>query len=239
MKVLALETSGSTCSVALLDDSKVIADFNCNTGTTHSQNLMPMIDQVQKFSDTNLDNIDVLACSVGPGSFTGLRIGIATVKGMALSLNKKVIAVPSLVGLAYNVPFFDGIICSVLDARNDNVYAALFEYKDKPCMMGQYISDSVDSLIEVLKTKDCNIMFVGDGAIAYKDKFIENFEDRALFMPYHLNFQNATSIAKAAFDKATLGEYDDYNSITPLYLKKSQAERMLDLNAKDSDNKND
>lgn len=236
MKILALETSGSNCSVALIDEEKVIADFNCNTGTTHSQNLMPMLEQVQKFSEVSLDDIDYFASSIGPGSFTGLRIGIATIKGMALSLNKKVLAVPSLVGLAYNVPYFDGIICSVLDAKNDNVYAALFEYKDRPYMLGNYISDSVNSLINVLKTKDCNILFVGDGAIAYKELFKKEFGGKAFFMPYHLNFQTAVSIAKAAVDKAKLGEFDDYNTITPLYLKKSQAERMLDLNAKDTDN---
>lgn len=235
MKVLALETSGNNCSVAILDENEVIADFNCNTGTTHSQNLMPMLDQVQKFSETALDDIDFLACSVGPGSFTGLRIGIATIKGMALSLNKKVIAVPSLVGLAYNVPHFDGIICSVLDARNNNVYAGLFHYEDKPCMMGQYISDSLEALIEVLNTTDMPILFVGDGAVAYHDSLIEHFGKRAFFMPYHLNFQTAVSIGKAAMDKAMLGEYDDYHTLAPLYLKKSQAERMLDLNAENSD----
>ena len=236
MKILALETSGSNCSVAIIDEEKVIADFNCNTGTTHSQNLMPMLEQVQKFSEVSLEDIDYFASSIGPGSFTGLRIGIAAVKGLALSLNKKVLAIPSLVGLAYNVPYFDGIICSVLDAKNDNVYAALFEYKDRPYMLGTYISDSVNSLINVLKTKDCNILFVGDGAIAYKELFQNEFGEKAFFMPYHLNFQTAVSIAKAAVDKANLGEFDDYNTITPLYLKKSQAERMLDLNAKDTDN---
>lgn len=230
MKVLAIDTSGNNCSAAIVDESKVIADFDCNTGTTHSQNLMPMLEQIQKFSELELDDIDFFACSIGPGSFTGLRIGIATVKGMALSLNKKVIAVPSLVGLAYNVPYFDGIICSVIDARNDNVYAALFKYDGKPYMIGDYISDTVDSLIDTLKTSNDNIMFVGDGATAYKNKFIDSFKDKAFFMPSHLNCQSAVSVAKAALNKANLGEFDDFNSITPLYLKKSQAERMLDLN---------
>lgn len=234
MKVLALETSGSNCSVALLDEEKVIADFNCNTGTTHSQNLMPMLEQVQKFSELSLDDIDYFACSVGPGSFTGLRIGIASVKGMALSLDKKVVAVPSLVGLAYNVPYFNGIICSVLDARNDNVYAALFEIKDIPHMMGNYISESVTTLIDTLKGSNRDILFVGDGAISYKEVFEKEFKEKAFFMPYHLNFQNAVSIAKAAIDKIKIGEIDDYNSITPLYLKKSQAERMLDLSEKNT-----
>lgn len=229
MKVLALETSGSNCSVAIIDENKVIADFDCNTGTTHSQNLMPMLEQVQKFSEIDLNDIDVFASSVGPGSFTGLRIGIASIKGMALSLQKKVIGVPSLLGLAYNVPYFEGIICSVLDARNNNVYAALYELKDgKPIRIGDYISDTVDVLIETLKGKNCGVLFVGDGAMAYHEKFQENFAEKAFFMPYHLNFQNAVSVAKAALDKAALGEFDDYNTIMPLYLKKSQAERMLE-----------
>ncbi len=228
MKVLALETSGSNCSVAILDENKVIADFNCNTGTTHSQNLMPMVDNVLKFAELTLDDIDILANSIGPGSFTGLRIGIATIKGIAISLNKKVIGVPSLLGLAYNVPHFDGVICSVLDAKNNNVYAGIYKNDDIPTLLGDYISDSVDILIEKLKENNCKILFVGDGAIAYKEKFIETFGNNALFVPYYLNNQNAVSIAKSALDKAKNNEYDDYNSIHPLYLKKSQAERMLE-----------
>ena len=151
MKILALDTSGTNCSVSIIDEDKVIADFNLNTGLTHSQTLMPLIDSMCKFSEIDLKDIDVFACSIGPGSFTGLRIGIATIKGFALSLNKKVIAVPTLVGLAYNITNFDGIICSVLDARNDNVYAALFKYENKPKMIENYITDSVDTLIENLK----------------------------------------------------------------------------------------
>ena len=229
MKVLAVETSSNNCSVALLDENKVIADFNCNTGTTHSQNLMPMVDQVLKFAEADLNDIDVLAGSTGPGSFTGLRIGIATIKGMAISLKSKVIGVPSLLGLAYNVPHFCGIICSVIDARNDNVYAALYKQEDdKIVMVGDYISDSLNTLIEELKKHDKKIFFVGDGAISYRERFTEEFGDKAIFMPYHLNCQSAVSVAKAALDKANNNEFDDYNTIKPLYLKKSQAERMLE-----------
>lgn len=229
MKVLALETSGNNCSVALLDEDKVIADFNCNTGTTHSQNLMPMVDQVLKFTEIELNDVDLLASSIGPGSFTGLRIGIATVKGMALSLNKKVVGVPSLLGLAYNVPSFCGIICSVLDARNDNVYAALYKREnEKIVMIGDYISDNIEVLIAELKKHNEKIFFVGDGAVSYKDRFVEEFADKAKFLPYYLNFQTAVSVAKAAIDKAKNNEFNDYNTIMPLYLKKSQAERMLD-----------
>lgn len=228
MKILALETSGNNCSVAILDEEKVITDFNLNTGTTHSQNLVPMLEQIQKFSNIGLNEIDAIACSIGPGSFTGLRIGIATVKGIALSLNKPVIAVPTLTGLAYNVPTFDGLICSILDAKNDNVYAAVFENKEETKMISPYITETIHDLIEYLNKQNQKIIFVGDGAVAYKDIILENLKEQATFMPYHLNMQLASSIAKAAIDKAKNNEYETFDTLTPLYLKKSQAERMLE-----------
>lgn len=236
MKILALDTSGTNCSVCILDEEKVICDFNLSTGTTHSQTLLPMIDTLKKFSNIDLDDIDVLACSIGPGSFTGLRIGIATIKGFALSLNKKVIGVPTLVGLAYNNSYFDGYICSVLDAKNNNVYAGIFKYENgKPILKDNYITDDVDTLINKLKEKDSKILFVGDGALAFKEKFQTAFGENAFFAPIHLNNQLSSSIAKAALDKALLGEFDDYNTLNPLYLKKSQAERVLEQDGKSDD----
>lgn len=235
MKVLAIDTSGTNCSVCILDEEKVICDFNLSTGTTHSQTLLPMLDTLKKFSHIDLDDIDVLACSIGPGSFTGLRIGIATIKGFALSLNKKVIGVPTLVGLAYNTSFFNGYICSVLDAKNNNVYAGIFKYQNgKPILVDNYITDDVDKLICILKEKNDNILFVGDGALAFKEKFVESLNEKAFFAPIHLNNQLSSSIAKAALDKAMLNEFDDYNTLDPLYLKKSQAERMLEQDAKNT-----
>lgn len=225
MKILALDTATSNCSAAIIDENSIIANFNLNTGLTHSQTLVPMVDIMCKYADIDLNDIEVFACSVGPGSFTGLRIGIATIKGFALSLNKKVIGVPSLVGLAYNIPYFDGIICSVLDARNDNVYAGLFKYEDKPKMIENYFTDSVDALIENLKVKNEKVIFVGDGAVAFKEKFKEALGEKAFFAPLHLNESLATSIAKAALDKATFEEFDTCDTVMPLYLKKSQAER--------------
>lgn len=226
MKILALDTSGTNCSCCVIDDTKVICDFNLSTGTTHSQTLLPMINEMSKFSEIDIADIDVFACSVGPGSFTGLRIGIATIKGFALAQNKPVIGVPSLVGLAYNISNFDGIICSVLDARNDNVYAALFRYKDgKPVMIEHYITDTIDVLIENLKGKEEKVMFVGDGATAFKEKFENELSEKAYFAPLHLNNQLSTSIAKAALDKASLEEFDTCDTLMPIYLKKSQAER--------------
>lgn len=226
MKILALDTSGMNCSASIIDEEKVICDFNISTGTTHSQTLLPMIDAMLKYSEISLEDIDVFACSIGPGSFTGLRIGIATIKGFALAQNKPVIGVPSLVGLAYNISNFDGIICSILDARNDNVYAALFKYSDnKPVMIENYITDTIDSLIKNLKEKNEKIIFVGDGSVVFKEKLIENLNENANFAPLHLNNQLSTSIAKAALEKALLEQFETFDTLMPMYLKKSQAER--------------
>lgn len=231
MKILALDTSGMNCSACIINEEKVIADFNVNTGTTHSQTLMPMIDSMLKYSDVSLDDIDVFACSIGPGSFTGLRIGIATIKAFALANNKAVVGVPSLVGLAYNISNFDGIICSILDAKNDNVYAALFKYEnDKPVMIENYITDTIDDLIENLKSKNEKVMFVGDGSVSFREKLIESLNEKAYFAPLHLNNQLSTSIAKAALEKANLGETESCDTLMPMYLKKSQAEREAEKN---------
>ncbi|MBO5143672.1 MAG: tRNA (adenosine(37)-N6)-threonylcarbamoyltransferase complex dimerization subunit type 1 TsaB [Clostridia bacterium] len=232
MKILAIDTSGPNCSVAIIDDNKVVADFTINNGTTHSQNLVPMVEQVQKFTNIELSDIDAFACSIGPGSFTGLRIGIATIKGFAMSLNKPVLSVPTLLALAYNVCNFDGVICSIIDARNDNVYAGIYRSSEEGIeLVDDYVSDNIEILIDKLKDFDDNIIFVGDGVETYKDLLLENLKSDSKeisFATSHLNCQYALSVARAAKDMALKNEYNDYNSLSPLYLKKSQAERELD-----------
>lgn len=239
MKILAIDTSGPNCSVSIIDDTKVLADFTINNGTTHSQNLVPMVEQAQKFANLELTDIDAFACSIGPGSFTGLRIGIATIKGFALSLNKPVLSIPTLLALAYNISNFDGLLCSIIDARNDNVYAGIYRNDEGSLILAEdYISDNIEVLIEHLKDYDDNIIFVGDGVSVYRDLLLEKIHGDSvniLFAPEHLNCQYALSVARAAYDKATNNQYDDYNSLSPLYLKKSQAERELDAkNGKDA-----
>ena len=235
MKILAMDTSGPNCSVCILDEEKVICDFNLNTGTTHSQTLLPIVDTLKQFSNVELSDIDVFACGIGPGSFTGLRIGLATVKGFALSINKPVIGVSTLLGLAYNTSIFDGLVCSVLDAKNNNVYAGIFKYeKDKPILVGDYITDDVDTLINILKEKNSKVLFVGDGAISFRKNFEDALGDMAYFAPLHLNNQLASSVAKAALDRALLNDFDNYDTLNPMYLKKSQAERMLENDVKSS-----
>lgn len=236
MKILAIDTSGPNCSIAVTEDNKVIADFTINNGTTHSQNLVPMIEQVQKFTNIELSDIDAFACSIGPGSFTGLRIGIATVKGFAMSLNKPTLSVPTLLALAYNVQNFDGIICSIIDAKNDNVYAGIYR-KDQNTLIqiGDYISDNIDVLINYLQDFDDNIIFVGDGVNTYQKLLLAKLNSdfrNVSFAPTLLNCQYALSVANAANDMASRNIFSDYNSLSPLYLKKSQAERELDAKSK-------
>lgn len=236
MKILAIDTSGPNCSVAITDNNAILADFTINNGTTHSQNLVPMIEQVQKFTNIELTDIDAFACSIGPGSFTGLRIGIATVKGFAMSLNKPTLSVPTLLALAYNVQNFDGIICSIIDAKNDNVYAGIYRAEHNSLtQVSEYVSDNIDVLINNLKDFDDNIIFVGDGVNTYHDLLLENLNGdfrNVSFAPSHLNCQYALSVARAANDMASKNDFSDYNSLSPLYLKKSQAERELDAKSK-------
>ena len=232
MNILALDTSGPNCSVAILSDQKVIANFNINIGKTHSETLLPLIDDILKFSNLTLDDIDVYACSVGPGSFTGIRIGIATIKGFAISANKPIVSVSSLESLAYNIPTFDGLICSILDAKNNNVYAGIYKINDSLEMIGDYYTDSINDLINDLKEETNNILFVGDGAISYKDILKNNLNEKAFFTPYHLNEQSSVSVAKAALNKFNRNEIETVDTLHPLYLKKSQAERMLEQNNK-------
>ena len=235
MNVLAIDTSGANCCCAILNEEKVIANFNINIGLTHSETLLPLIDALFSISKLSLKDIDLFAVSVGPGSFTGIRIGISTIKGFALSLNKPVISVSTLESLAYNIPYFDGIVCSILDARNNNVYAAIYDISDVPKMLGDYQTDSINSLINELRKHDKKILFIGDGSISYKEILQDEFKENAFFVPYHLNEQSAVSIAKAALYKFSRNEIDSVDALHPLYLRKSQAERMMD-DAKGSSN---
>lgn len=228
MKILALDTSGPNCSVAVLDELKVIANFNINIGKTHSETLLPLVDELSKFTNIKLEEVDAFACCIGPGSFTGIRIGIATIKGFAISLNKPVISVSTLEGLASNIPTFDGLVCSILDAKNNNVYAALYHLNEYPEMIGDYFTESIENLISEIKKHDEKILFVGDGAISYKELLKNELKDKAQFTPHYLNEQSAVSVARVALNKYLKNQIETVGELHPLYLRKSQAERMFE-----------
>ena len=232
MRILAVDTSSKNCSVAIVevDENKnynIIAFENSDDEKTHSQKLMPIVDKVFKEHNLTLKDMDLLACCVGPGSFTGIRIGIATMKAFADVTNIKTVSVTSLESLSYNIEE-DGIIIPIINCKNNNVYSAIFSKENNTYkQIGKNISDNIDNAIRLYKAnvENKNITFVGDGSILYKDLLTSKLSNKLIFS--NKNIQSSISLAKCAYDKYLEGLYGDSNNLSPLYLRKSQAERAL------------
>lgn len=242
MKILAVDTSSKNCSVAIVEvdenrNFNVIITENKDDEKTHSQKLMPLIDTIFKKSNLSLDDINLLACCLGPGSFTGIRIGIASVKAFADVKNIKAVGVTSLESLAYNVTD-STYVASLLDCKNENVYGGMFyNLKNDYIQLEDNIADSAEATLDIFVDKFAKIQapdvaFVGNGSILYKDliktKFAENpnlVNCKLLFSDN--NVQSAISLAKCAYYKFMQGQFGDSNILSPLYLRKSQAERTL------------
>lgn len=219
MIILAISTSSNICSVSLLEDDKCIQELNISDVKTHSENLMPLIDELLKTSNISLDNISLIACDNGPGSFTGIRIGIATVKALSEAKNIPVITCSSLEALSYNIDNYTGHICSIIDAKNNQVYAGIFNSKHD--LIGDYIADTFEKTIEMCN-KYPDIIFVGSGTDTYKDVLRNYGLDNVL---------HAKNVGKCAFHKfSNLGITQSIDNILPMYLKPSQAERMKATN---------
>ena len=281
MKVLAIDTSSKRCSVCIYDNDHVIINLNNDDEKTHSVKLMPMVDHAFKETGLTLDDISLLVCCIGPGSFTGVRIGISTVKAFADVKNIPVVGITSLESLAWNVVLpgnnsmsnkinvseqvsdnastktkneisISTLICSLIDAKNNNVYCGLYHYNDKMNLI-EIFAEDINTTIEKIKKiyieKDfSDIIFVGDGAVTYKEIILSSlklddvhgcannskndFTDNASciikFCDEEHNFQCGPSLAKAGLQKYIEGSYGDSNSIFPVYLRKSQAERALE-----------
>jgi len=230
VKILGMDTSCSIASVAVLENDSFLGEYSINHKKTHSQKLMPMMNELFNNLEIKPSDIDAFAVSVGPGSFTGLRIGISTIKGMAQALEKPVIGIPTLEGLAYNVLAYDGCICPIIDARNDNVYTAIFSYdKDKKIMHrhSDYMALHIQELITKLENEQ-KIIFLGDAAQKFEHTIKEKLEIRAEFAGNHLSLPKASSIAYVGYKTLIQqGQVDSYISIKPLYVRSSQAERMF------------
>ena len=227
MKILAIESSAVTASIAILTDNVLTAEYTVNYKKTHSQTLLPMIDEVCKMTECDIDSVDLIAVSAGPGSFTGLRIGAATGKGIALALNKKMAAVPTLKAMAYNVYGTKDIICPVMDARRQHLYTALYQFNED----GKLIELEAQSLLsyEELTAKlnelGKNVIFVGDGIEPAKEAFEQALTCKYTFAPAHIRTQRASSVALAAYEMHENGECIEAAQMKPDYLRPSQAER--------------
>lgn len=227
MKILAFDSSGLVASVAIVQNDNLIAEYTTNYKKTHSQTLLPMLDEIVKMTETDKESFDALAVAAGPGSFTGLRIGSATVKGLALAWNIPVIAVPTLEGLAYNVWGTDRFICPIMDARRKQVYTGLYHFDSDDrleTIMDQTPMDIVD-LIDQLNERGEKIIFVGDGIDVYADVIKEKMTADYTFAPAHMNKQRAGSVAAAAQVRYAAGKYEEGDAFAPEYLRQSQAER--------------
>lgn len=220
MRILSVETSGKVCAVAITEDDNLIKEELIEDENTHSVKLMPLVDKLLKETNIAVSDIDLFACDIGPGSFTGIRIGVSTIKAFLDVTNKKVVGVTSLEILAENVKE-DGIICSLIDAKNDNVYFGLFERKENILkQLDELKFDNINNIINLVKNINKKIFFVGDGSITYKDMIECELENAKVVDDNKLN---AANIAKIAFIKKE--EAVDTNNFKPIYLRKSNAER--------------
>lgn len=223
MKILALDTTAEVCTAAICENTKLIAEMTVNTGNTHSQTLLPLIEQILKISETSLDEIDCFSCSTGPGSFTGVRIGVATVKGIAYGKNKPCVSVSTLEALAYNLIGYEGIICPVMNARRNQVYNALFECKNGN--LTRLCDDralSIEELDEELSSSEQMVYLVGDGYSITERGFNKT---KIGFVPERMRVQSAYSVACCALEKYNLGQTLTDGELVPIYLRPSQAER--------------
>lgn len=222
MKILSIDTASKICAVAILEDYKLIKEIKIDNGLTHSEKLMPIIKQVLDQANLNLKDIDLLVCDKGPGSFTGIRIGVATVKAFTDSLQIPAIGISSLEALIYNIKE-EGFICSLIDAKNSNVYFALYKLENnKYELIENYLSENIDNVLEILKKYDKQITFVGDGSIVNQELISNTITN--------CKFTTLNDLSSYSLGLAGLNSYNNNNieDVLPLYLKKPQAERMLE-----------
>ena len=235
MKILSIDTASNICGVSILENDKLICNLDTDTGRTHSENLMPMVEQAFNKTNLSLKNIDLIACDICPGSFTGIRIGVATTKAFNDSLNIPCVGVSSLESLAYNLKDTiseKDIICSIIDCKNDNCYFALYEKKNDILeTLIEPQAESVEACLSILKSyyedtlEKSSIYFIGDGSEIYRN-FIQETFPFAKFADSDLNNLNSYSLGIAGLNNFKSGFIS--NEVLPLYLKKPQAQRLLE-----------
>lgn len=229
MIVLGFEASGLVASVAIVEDNKLLGEYTINHKRTHSKTLMPMLDELKNRIEIDLDKIDAIAVASGPGSYTGLRISSSTAKGLGMALNKPIVSIPTMDGLAYNLWGLKDYICPIMDARRNQVYTGVYNFdRDKMHIVKPQsvldVNDLLSYLCEMLDESD-KVAILGDGVNLHHDLIIEKLGDRAIFAPGHVNMNKASSIAMLGIEYLKEGKTEEPNLHRPRYLKLSQAER--------------
>lgn len=225
MRILGIESSSLVASAAILEDDTLLAEYTVNFKKTHSQTLLPMIDEIVRMLELDLDTIDVIAVSGGPGSFTGLRIGSATGKGLGLALNKPLVHVPTVDATAYNLYSSNALICPIMDARRNQVYTGLYRFKDSFAVVKEQCAMDMGILVGELNQMGEKVIFLGDGVPVYRGVIEESIKVPYDFAPAHVNRQKAASVAALGMVYCREGKTETAAEHGPDYLRKSQAER--------------
>lgn len=224
MTILALESSGFVASAALYQDGKILAEELLDGQLTHSLIAMPMLERVLLAANVALESVDAFAVNIGPGSFTGLRIGIGSANAMAFAMGKPVAAIDSLEALAANMPFFAGIVCPLIDARQDQIYGACFDLgSGAPKRLRPLFAGRIDDFLREAPA-DLPLLFLGDGATAQRAAIEAYFGGRAYFAPAHCNAHRAATLAVLGAMRLKAGK--TVAEAQPLYLREPQAVRM-------------
>lgn len=226
MKILAIDSSGIVASAAVVEDGSLLGEYTICHKKTHSQTLLPMIDEVVRMLELDLHTLDAIAVAGGPGSFTGLRIGSATAKGLGLALDKPLIQVPTVDGLAYNLAGSGALVCPLMDARRNQVYTGLYEFEGyqmhtvlEQCAVGIW------DIIAQVNERERAATFLGDGVAVAAPYITEHCKVPYTFAPAHLNKQRASSVAALAMEYYRAGRVQTAAEHRPEYLRMSQAER--------------
>lgn len=225
MKLLAIETSTMLGGIAVMEDDTLIAESRMNVKTTHSERIMADIDNALKRSGFTIDDIDVFGIASGPGSFTGLRVGLSTLKGLSYATGKKVVSVSTLEAFAWNVTFSPHLICPLLDARKKEVYAGVFEWSGDG--FTKIIDEQTVTIDKLLAAIGKSVIFLGEGALLYKNPIQAALGEKALFgAPQHM-VPSPANVACLCMRKARNNMFDNPEQLVPRYIRKCEAELKI------------
>lgn len=226
MKILALDSSGLVASVAVAQDDNLIGEYTVNYKKTHSQTLLPMLDAVAKMIELDLKTVDAIAVAKGPGSFTGLRIGSATAKGLGLALDVPLIEIPTVDGLAYNLWGAKDLVCPLMDARRNQTYTGIYAFEGGEMqVLEPQCAVDISKIVEKINGLQRAVVFLGDGVPVFRDYISEHVQVPYTFAPAHVNKQRAGAVAALAFQYLQDGRTVSAVEHQPDYLRLSQAER--------------
>lgn len=226
MKILGLDSSGLVAGAAIVEDDNLLAEYTVNYKKTHSQTLLPMLDEIVRMTELDLNTLDAIAVAGGPGSFTGLRIGSATAKGLGLALKKPLIQIPTVDGLAYNLYGSRDMVCPLMDARRNQTYTGLYEFTEEGMqVLKPQCAVGIDEIIIEINERNRPVIFLGDGVPVFRSYIEENCQVPCSFAPAHMNKQRAASIAALGLNYYREGNIQTAAQHRPDYLRLAQAER--------------